>query len=77
MEGALTILKTMFAKPVEFMGELRNTNLFKNRPETRFLQEVQTLQSLGLFCSKHGTCLFYQMLHIVSNGSVFLLGRNP
>jgi hypothetical protein len=48
MDGALTILKTMFAKPVEFMGELRNTNLFENRPETRFSQEVQTLQSLGL-----------------------------
>jgi hypothetical protein len=48
MEGALTILKTMFTKPVEIMGELRNTNLFENRPETRFSQEVQTLQSLGL-----------------------------
>jgi hypothetical protein len=48
IEGALVVLKTMFAKPIEFKSEVKTVDLFEECPQTRFSQEVPSLQSLGL-----------------------------
>jgi hypothetical protein len=48
IEGSLTVLNVMFAKPLEFSNECKTVDLFTDRPQTRFAQEVASLQSLGL-----------------------------
>jgi hypothetical protein len=47
-EGSLTVLNVMFAKPLEFSNECKTVDLFTDRPQTRFAEEVASLQSLGL-----------------------------
>jgi hypothetical protein len=48
LEGTLIVLRTMFAKPLEFAGEHKRIDLFNAQPQTRFSDEVSPLQSLGL-----------------------------
>jgi hypothetical protein len=47
-EGALVVLKTMYASPVEFTGSTKVVDLYNDRPSSRFSEEVPTLQSIGL-----------------------------
>lgn len=48
IEGALTILTAMFARPIEFTDQTASLDLFENRPRTSFSENIQKLQSLGL-----------------------------
>lgn len=48
LEGALIILKTMHTKPLELSDECETIDLFIDRPQTRFSEDVSTLQSLGI-----------------------------
>jgi hypothetical protein len=42
------MLATMFLRPVEIFGATKIIDLFEARPTTRFSDQVQTLDSLGL-----------------------------
>jgi hypothetical protein len=48
LEGALVILKTMYARPLEFAGNTKTIDLVLSRPETRFSKDVAHLTSIGL-----------------------------
>jgi hypothetical protein len=48
LEGALTILSTMYAKPVKFSGQTKTIDLALRRPTTRFSAETPSLPELGL-----------------------------
>lgn len=48
LEGALTILTTMYAKPVEFAGQKQIIDLAHRRPTTKFSSECSPLPLLGL-----------------------------
>lgn len=48
IEGALVILTTMFARPIELAKSVTLTDLVNGRPAFRFASEVPTLSSLGL-----------------------------
>jgi hypothetical protein len=48
LEGSLTVLNMMFAKPFELSTECKIVDLFQERPQTKFSNEVQSLKSLGL-----------------------------
>jgi hypothetical protein len=47
-EGALVLLATMDSRPVEFKNASKTIDLFTARPATRFLDQVPTLESIGL-----------------------------
>jgi hypothetical protein len=47
-EGALFVLNTMYARPVEFSGQTKIIDLAFGRPTTRFSAETPSLPLLGL-----------------------------
>jgi hypothetical protein len=48
LEGTLVLLKTMYARPVEFSGFTQVSDFINSRPSTRFSNDVASLSSLGL-----------------------------
>jgi hypothetical protein len=48
LKGALIILTTMYARPVEFSGNVKIIDLVNARPITRFSNDVSSFSSLGL-----------------------------
>lgn len=48
LEGSLAVLNTMMARPLEFSSECKILDLFNHMPQTKFSNDVQSLQSLGL-----------------------------
>lgn len=60
LEGALTILSTMAAVPVELADSNKIIDLFHLRPITRFSDQVSTLQDLGLTTENREHAFFLQ-----------------
>jgi hypothetical protein len=48
LKGSLVVLSTMMARPLKFSSECKVLDLFKQRPQTKFSNDVQSLHSLGL-----------------------------
>jgi hypothetical protein len=48
LEGTLVVLKTMLSKPVELSRSTKVVDLYQSRPISKFLEDVPTLQSIGL-----------------------------
>jgi hypothetical protein len=48
LEGTLTILKTMHARPLEFSGDTQVIDLLRSRPMTRFSEDVMDLSTIGI-----------------------------
>jgi hypothetical protein len=52
VEGTLVVLKTMYSRPLELRGASKVIDMFAQRPVTRFLDRVPSLQSIGLRADK-------------------------